>query len=381
MKFSLPRFRVYNLWLVSSKIPLVCIWILILFSWLFQAPAATLYVSLNNPNPTFPYADWSTAATNIQGAIDAANVGDLILVTNGVYQIGGRAVTGSLLNRVVVSKALTVQSVNGPALTAIQGYQLPGVTNGDGAVRSLLSVLFRSAFKLRANGKCSFDTRRRCVSRRLVQLHADGEYFDQRWRGIFLFLDQLRFSLEQGLCFRRWNLFLHFDQLHFDDQFSRFIRWRGLFWHADQLHLDWKFIRFRRRRKFLQFDQLFLDDQYRLSVGWRREWRFTGELHIDRKHGRDRRWRKLRNHDRLCANGKCRLRLCRRGKRRHNVELHIPRQLRRFRQWRWSKFGHAGGMRFDQQLGIKSSQEHKLLAGGQRRWRQCLHLGGMRVGE
>jgi hypothetical protein len=135
MKFSLPRFRVYNLWLVSSKIPLVCIWILILFSWLFQAPAATLYVSLNNPNPTFPYADWSTAATNIQGAIDAANVGDLILVTNGVYQIGGRAVTGSLLNRVVVSKALTVQSVNGPALTAIQGYQLPGVTNGDGAVR------------------------------------------------------------------------------------------------------------------------------------------------------------------------------------------------------------------------------------------------------
>lgn len=93
---------------------------------------ATLYVDLNSPNPTPPYSDWSTAATNIQVAIEAANPGDTVLVTNGVYNTGGQAMAGTLTNRVALDRAVMVQSVNGPFVTVIQG---AGATNGFNAIR------------------------------------------------------------------------------------------------------------------------------------------------------------------------------------------------------------------------------------------------------
>ena len=97
--------------------------------------AATLCVDLNSTNPITPYADWSTAATNIQDAIDAATDSDTVLVNDGVYATGGRVMAGDLTNRVALNKALTVQSVNGAVVTTIQGAYTPSTGYGASSVR------------------------------------------------------------------------------------------------------------------------------------------------------------------------------------------------------------------------------------------------------
>jgi len=86
------------------------------------ASAAILHVSTVSPSPAPPYAEWATAANTIQDAVDAAQVGDTILVNDGLYAIGGRSVDGGNSgNRVAIDRAISVQSVNGPGVTVIDG--------------------------------------------------------------------------------------------------------------------------------------------------------------------------------------------------------------------------------------------------------------------
>ncbi len=60
-----------------------------------------------------PFTNWLQAATNIQSAIDVAREGDTVLVTDGVYAVRTPIV--------VVSRSVSVCSVNGSSNTVIQG--------------------------------------------------------------------------------------------------------------------------------------------------------------------------------------------------------------------------------------------------------------------
>ena len=83
--------------------------------------------------------NWSTAKQTIQAAVDVAYPYESVLVTNGIYATGVRMTPGySTLNRVVITNNIVVQSVNGPAMTSIQGLN-------DGASTSLS-----------ANARCVF---------------------------------------------------------------------------------------------------------------------------------------------------------------------------------------------------------------------------------
>ena len=129
--------------------------------WLTAVAAlgAIRHVWQDSPNPTPPYADWATAAHTIQEAIDMALEGDTVLVTNGVFASGGRSVDGLMTNRVAVTKAVTLRSVNGPEVTIIRGAKAPGGGDGDGAIRCvyLTSGAILSGFTLTNGGTRGFD--------------------------------------------------------------------------------------------------------------------------------------------------------------------------------------------------------------------------------
>ena len=80
------------------------------------------YVSSSSTGGVPPYGTWETAASNIQDAVQVAVAGATVLVTNGIYDSGGALTPGyALSNRVCVTNAVIVRSVNGPAASTILG--------------------------------------------------------------------------------------------------------------------------------------------------------------------------------------------------------------------------------------------------------------------
>jgi hypothetical protein len=87
----------------------------------FHAAATTYYVDINSPSPTPPYNSWSTAATNIQDAVNQTANGDSVLVNPGTYDSAGYTAPDGTLTAVEVTNAITIQSVNGPTETCLNG--------------------------------------------------------------------------------------------------------------------------------------------------------------------------------------------------------------------------------------------------------------------
>jgi len=76
------------------------------------------YVSLSGSNVP-PYSSWATAATNIQAAVDVADDGHVVIITNGIYTV---------TNEITVTNGITVRSFAGAAVTTVAG-GYPASTN------------------------------------------------------------------------------------------------------------------------------------------------------------------------------------------------------------------------------------------------------------
>ncbi len=72
---------------------------------------ATFYVSPAGSHIP-PFSDWSTAATNIQDAVNAAMDGDTVIIGDGHYLLDAT---------IVVTSNIVIQSLNGPEVTIIDG--------------------------------------------------------------------------------------------------------------------------------------------------------------------------------------------------------------------------------------------------------------------
>jgi len=86
------------------------------------AGALERFVAQDGQAPEWPYTNWSSAASNIQDALNVASNGDTVWVGDGVYYAPTNAYTNANSTNVVyLTKALTLRSLNGPDAAIING--------------------------------------------------------------------------------------------------------------------------------------------------------------------------------------------------------------------------------------------------------------------
>jgi hypothetical protein len=88
------------------RMVLLVAFILALYCFPPTAPARDIYVSLNGAN-SYPFTNWSMAATNIQWAVNAGSNDDTIWISNGIYY---------LTNQITVTSNLYICGTGGTAV-------------------------------------------------------------------------------------------------------------------------------------------------------------------------------------------------------------------------------------------------------------------------
>ena len=83
---------------------------------------------------------WATAMQTIQSAVDAAEYGDRVWVSNGIHTAGGGVVAADSANRVAIDKPVTVTGVGGAGAVIIDGGGMRCVYATNGAVLSGLTL-------------------------------------------------------------------------------------------------------------------------------------------------------------------------------------------------------------------------------------------------
>ncbi|MBU0677813.1 MAG: right-handed parallel beta-helix repeat-containing protein [Verrucomicrobia bacterium] len=96
---------------LKGRVPVCILSIAWLVFILVPASRADRYVAPGGGN-TGGYDTWQEAAHNIQTAVDSAGPGETVWVSNGMYVLS---------SDIVVEKAISVVSTNGPAVTVIDG--------------------------------------------------------------------------------------------------------------------------------------------------------------------------------------------------------------------------------------------------------------------
>jgi parallel beta-helix repeat protein len=90
-----------------------------------------------------PFTIWENAANDIQSAVDASADGDMVLVGDGTY---------SIASEIVVDKEITVQSVNGPEVTVVDGGGSIRCFNLDSSFCTISGITITNGYHSRNGG-------------------------------------------------------------------------------------------------------------------------------------------------------------------------------------------------------------------------------------